>query len=71
MQMMQEERCLSCFEIDQRGRIFFKARERLTTGVCHRLYPNKADGWEPCEPDAFYWQEREENVNIETIGEGK
>jgi hypothetical protein len=68
MKMMPKDRCLSCFELDQRGRLFFKDRQHLTDAMCHRIYPKQADGWEPCEPDAFYWQERDENIKTTTQG---
>ena len=68
MKMMLKDRRLPCFKLDQRGHLFFKDRQRLTGDMCHRINPKKVDGWEPCKPDAFYWQERDENIKTTTKG---
>jgi hypothetical protein len=59
--MMQEEnRCPSCFEIDQRDSEFWIRKTggyHSSIGICHLLYPELAERWKAYDADASYWED--------------
>jgi hypothetical protein len=49
--------CLPCWEQQHLSNSFFINRNLTANGRCHRLYPEKADGFDPLKPDGGYWDD--------------
>jgi hypothetical protein len=47
--------CPPCWEQHSMSDSFYRSRNLLTKGCCHRLYLEKAKGWKPILADGPYW----------------
>jgi hypothetical protein len=50
--------CPPCWEQHNRSASFYRNRNLLAKGSCHRLYPEKTEGWKPILADGPYWDDR-------------
>jgi hypothetical protein len=49
--------CPPCWEQHNLSNSFFINRKLTAKGHCHRLYPEKANGFKPLKPDGAYWDD--------------
>jgi hypothetical protein len=51
--------CPPCWEQHNMSDSFYRNRNLSTKGCCHRLYPEKAEGWKPILADGPYWEDHD------------
>jgi hypothetical protein len=49
--------CPPCWEQHNKSYSYYRNRNLLTKGCCHRLYPEKVKGWKPIVLDGPYWKD--------------
>ena len=49
--------CPPCWEQHNMSDSFYRNRNISSKGCCHRLYPEKVEGWKPIISDGPYWKD--------------